>query len=187
MELSKTAYVILGMLRTRAHTGYEIKSIVDHSTRFFWAASYGQIYPELKRLEDAGLVEGESVPQDGRRRRAYSLTPAGRQALKDWLTSGEPLHSELRHEGLLRFFFADVIDPHEQLALVRTMREMHERIRGELVAVRPKAEEARDARGQEFPLRTLQHGIAYQDFVVEWCSQLERELAGDRDSLTTGS
>ena len=43
MELSKTAYVILGMLRTRAHTGYEIKSIVDHSTRFFWAASYGQI------------------------------------------------------------------------------------------------------------------------------------------------
>jgi DNA-binding PadR family transcriptional regulator len=166
------------MLRTRAHTGYEIKSIVDHSTRFFWAASYGQIYPELKRLEDAGLVKGESVPEDGRRRRAYSLTPSGRRALEDWLTSGEPLHSEMRHEGLLRFFFADVIEPSAQVELVRTMREMHERTRDEMRAIRPKAEEARDARGQEFPLRTLEFGIAYQDFVVEWCSQLERELEG---------
>jgi len=179
MELSKTSYVILGMLRTRAHTGYEIKSIVDHSTRFFWAASYGQIYPELKRLEEAGLVEGESVPQDGRRRRAYSLTASGREALEEWITSGEPLHSEMRHEGLLRFFFADVVDPDEQVELVRTMREMHERARDEMQSIRPKAREARNERGQEFPLRTLEFGIAYQDFVIEWCSQLERELAGE--------
>lgn len=185
MELSKTANVILGMLRTRAHTGYEIKSIVDHSTRFFWAASYGQIYPELKRLEDAGLVEGESEPQGGRRRRAYSLTDSGREALENWLTSGEPLHSEMRHEGLLRFFFADVIDPDAQLELVRTMREMHERTRDEMHAIRPKAEAAREERGQEFPLRTLEFGIAYQDFVVEWCSELERELG--REPATTGS
>src|SRR4051812_24633320 len=53
--LSKTAYVILGMLRLDRRTGYEIKSLVDVSTRFFWAASYGQIYPELARLEDGGL------------------------------------------------------------------------------------------------------------------------------------
>ena len=58
MELSKTAYVILGMLRLGKRTGYEIKSRVDVSTRFFWAASYGQIYPELKRLEDAGPDRG---------------------------------------------------------------------------------------------------------------------------------
>ena len=66
MELSKTSYVILGMLRLGRRTGYEIKSLVDVSTRFFWAASYGQIYPELKRLESAGLIEGTSSPQGGR-------------------------------------------------------------------------------------------------------------------------
>ena len=84
----------------------------------------------------------------------------------------------MRHEGLLRFFFADVVDPDDQLELVRTMREMHERTRDEMRAIRPKAEEAREERGQEFPLRTLEFGIAYQDFVIEWCSQLERELGG---------
>ena len=55
MDLNPTAYVILGMLRNEARSGYEIKRMVDRSTRFFWAASYGQIYPELRRLEDAGL------------------------------------------------------------------------------------------------------------------------------------
>ena len=43
MDLSNTAYVILGMLRHGERSGYEIKQAVDQSTRFFWAASYGQI------------------------------------------------------------------------------------------------------------------------------------------------
>ena len=49
MELSATGKVILGMLAARPRSGYEIKQLVDSSARFFWAASYGQIYPELKR------------------------------------------------------------------------------------------------------------------------------------------
>ena len=58
VELSPTAYVILGMVSREPRSGYEIKAAVDSTTRFFWAASYGQIYPELKRLSEAGLVEG---------------------------------------------------------------------------------------------------------------------------------
>ena len=85
MELSPTAYVILGMLGWRPMSGYEIKSIVDKSTRFFWAASYGQIYPELRRLSDAGLIEGEASPQGGRKRNVYRLTTAGRKELRAWL------------------------------------------------------------------------------------------------------
>src|SRR5438874_13781615 len=82
MQLSPTARVILGMIRMGKRTGYEIKQLVDVSTRFFWAASYGQIYPELRRLEEAGLIEGEDDPTGGRQRRAYTLTPAGDAALR---------------------------------------------------------------------------------------------------------
>ena len=46
------------MVSREPRSGYEIKAAVDDTTRFFWAASYGQIYPELKRLSEAGLVEG---------------------------------------------------------------------------------------------------------------------------------
>src|SRR2546425_9449838 len=113
MELAPTGRVVLGMLSLGKRTGYEIKQLVDVSTRLFWAASYGQIYPELKRLEDAGLIEGEDAPAGGRQRRSYRLTPEGEAALHDWLVSdGAPVR-EVRDEALLRLFFADLLSPGE--------------------------------------------------------------------------
>src|SRR3954447_9817559 len=176
-DRSKTAYVILGMLALGKRTGYEIKSLVDVSTRFFWAASYGQIYPELKRLEDAGLIRGEDDASDGRRKRAYELTPAGHKALRDWLTSDEPLVRELRHEGVLKLFFSDVLSPEEQLEQIRRIRADHEEMRAHLKAIEPGARETDEARGLRFTLLTLDWGIAYQDAIIDWCERAERELA----------
>src|SRR4029450_5507245 len=88
MELSPTAYVVLGMLRRESRSGYEIKRVVDNSARFFWAASYGQIYPELRKLEGLGLGEGRAEPRGGRKRSVYTLTDAGREELRRWLDEG---------------------------------------------------------------------------------------------------
>ena len=178
MELSKTSYVILGMLRLGRRTGYEIKSLVDVSTRFFWAASYGQFYPELARLEELGLVRGEDDRSSGRRRRAYDLTPAGERALHDWLTSEEPLHTELRHEGALKFFFSDALAPDEQVALLRRIRDTHAQIAERLRAIEPAAQEGKPPA----PLMTLEFGIAYQEFLAGWCERAEQRLAADRDT-----
>jgi PadR family transcriptional regulator AphA len=112
MDLSATAYVILGMVSREPRSGYEIKAAVDNSTRFFWAASYGQIYPELKRLSEAGLVEGADSPTGGRKRTVYAITDAGREALRDWLRQ-PPQTYETRDEGLLKLFFAGALPPEE--------------------------------------------------------------------------
>jgi DNA-binding PadR family transcriptional regulator len=173
--LSKTAYVILGMLRLGKRTGYEIKSLVDVSTRFFWAASYGQIYPEFARLEAAGLVRAESAGSDSRGRKAYELTAAGEEALREWLLSSEPLHLELRHEGALKLFFSDALAPGERAEPVRQMRAAHERVLEQLKAVEldHDGEEAEEPA----PLLCLEWGIAYQEFMIDWCSKMERRLA----------
>ena len=173
MELSKTAYVILGMLRLGRRTGYEIKSLVDVSTRFFWAASYGQIYPELKRLEEAGLIDGEEDPSGGRQRRAYSLTPSGEDALEAWILSDSPLHFELRHEGILKLFFSDTFGPEAQVALLARMRIEHDRVGDQLRTI------GATAAPTGAPGRVLDFGIAYQEFIVGWCERVERELAAE--------
>jgi PadR family transcriptional regulator, regulatory protein AphA len=173
MELSKTSYVILGMLKLGRRTGYEIKALVDVSTRFFWAASYGQIYPELARLEELGLVTGEADSSNGRRRRAYDLTPAGERALHEWLTSDQPLHIELRHEGALKFFFSDALDSEEQLDLVRRVRDTHTQVAEQLRAIEPAEAEGKPPA----PLLTLEFGIAYQEFLADWCARAEERLA----------
>src|SRR3954451_8175366 len=158
--LSKTAYVILGMLRLGKRTGYEIKSLEDVSTRFFWAASYGQIYPELARLEAAGLVRSERDDSDGRGRKAYELTQEGEAALHEWLLSPEPLHLELRHEGALKLFFSDALEGEERLRPLHPIRGEHHQDRGEDLGGGARREPLRQMRAEHHQVREQLEGIA---------------------------
>src|ERR1700742_5359611 len=99
VELSPTGRVILGMIALGKCTGYDIKAFIDKTARYFWAASYGQIYPELKRLEGQGLVRGRPEPSGGRAHTVYKLTEAGTAALQRWLESDDPPSYALRDEG----------------------------------------------------------------------------------------
>ena len=171
-ELSPTGSVILGMLALGKQTGYDIKQFVDKSTRHFWAASYGQIYPELKRLEEQGLIRGRQEPTGGRPRTVYDLTDAGKEALHNWLRSDvEPL-VELRDEGMLKLFFSDTL-PEHRIDNIRAMRERQERKLAQLRAIEQHAGEGMH-RG---PYLTLQLGIGQTQWLIDWCEATERRLA----------
>ncbi len=172
--LSPTAKVILGMVRLGRRTGYDIKQLVDVSTRFFWAASYGQIYPELKRLEQAGLVAGEDASTNGRQRRAFGLTDAGEAALGDWLRAPEVGVYEFRDEGMLKIFFWDVLDVGERRRILQAMRARHEEIAGHLESIEPVASE----RGGG-PYAALRTGLALHRSSIEWLDELEAELTAE--------
>jgi PadR family transcriptional regulator, regulatory protein AphA len=163
MEISTTGYVILGMLSWRPMSGYDVKSVVDHSTRFFWAASYGQIYPELQRLADAGLVEGEAEAGSARKRTVYKLTRSGRKALRDWLAE-EPQTFEQRDEGLLKLFFASA-SPETATATLDAKRDFHE----------AKLEQLREieatAKPEGFVSIVLRYGIESSEWMASWCER----------------
>ncbi|MFL5828621.1 MAG: PadR family transcriptional regulator [Solirubrobacteraceae bacterium] len=174
-DLTPTGRVILGMLAMGNSSGYDIKQFVDKSTRHFWAASYGQIYPELKRLEDAGLVQGRQEPTGERARTVYDVTDAGREALHSWLASSEPLAYELRDEGMLKLFFSDNL-PERRVEIIREMRERSERKLAQLRAIRPHAEG-----GPTGPRLTLDLGMTATECLIKWCEATERRLADDRE------
>ena len=172
MELNPTAYVILGMLSWRPMSGYDIKAIVDNSTRFFWAASYGQIYPELRRLAEAGLIEAESS-EGVRRRQAYKLTPAGRGQLRAWLTE-EPTTFELRDEGLLKLFFASA-SPSTAAGTLEAKRREHEAALARLREI----EATGKPEGSAYAV--LRYGIEFNEWAAEWCERARAELEGEAD------
>ena len=58
VRLRPPDYVVLGMVRLGAQSGYDIKKSVRDLIRFFWTISEAQIYPSLDRLERAALVRG---------------------------------------------------------------------------------------------------------------------------------
>jgi DNA-binding PadR family transcriptional regulator len=169
-DLSPTARVILGMLALGNRTGYEIKQMVDLSTRRFWAASYGQIYPELRHLEDQGLVRGRPEPSGGRARTVYDLTEAGEAALREWLASDEGLVYEARDEGMLKLFFSDSL-PERRLENIRAMRALQERKLSELRGIEQKADQMHPG-----PRLTLELGMSITRGIIDWCDAAERRL-----------
>jgi PadR family transcriptional regulator AphA len=170
--LSVPDHVVLGMVGLGARSGYEIKQAVEQSIRFFWTISQAQIYPSLARLERAGLLAGASDPQGNRPRRVYQLTASGHAELVRWLTDGEPMPFELRDHGMLKLFFADVLDRDQAREVLRTVRARSaERIRV-LRAIEPAAQEA-EATGSYYPALTLRLGLAYHQAIIDVCDNFE--------------
>jgi DNA-binding PadR family transcriptional regulator len=175
VDLSPTGRVILGLIPFGKRTGYDIKTFVDKTTRYFWAASYGQIYPELKRLEDQGLVRGRPEPSGGRARTVYELTDAGTAALEQWLASDQEQLYELRDEGMLKLFFSDSL-PERRIDILRAIRTREERALAHLRAIEPHAKE-----GPAGSYLTLQLGIGLSEWTIKWCEATERQLAAESE------
>ena len=174
-SLTPTARVILGMLKLGVPTGYDIKKVIDSSTRFFWTASFGQIYPELKRLQKAGLVRSRQEPRGKVKRTVYELTPKGEEALREWLTDSEEVLFEIRDESLLRLFFSDLLSKDEVLANVRMQQQVFELV---LARFREIEVDARDgiAEGLEYPYLALRYGLDFITWARDWYADVERRL-----------
>jgi PadR family transcriptional regulator AphA len=177
--LAPPDYVVLGMLRLGARSGYEIKQTVELSIRFFWTISQAQIYPSLEQLEGAGLVRGRAEPRGRRPRRVYEITAEGEAALEEWLANNEPMPFELRDIGLLKLFFADALDRDEALVLLGEVRRRSVERVETLTEIEPGAARVADE-GNAFPLLTLRMGVAFHRAMADVCDEFEKELAGGR-------
>jgi PadR family transcriptional regulator, regulatory protein AphA len=170
-QMNATAYVILGFVRNEPRSGYEIKALVDNSTRFFWAASYGQIYPELKRLSEAGLIVGSDSPTGGRKRTVYEITADGEEELRSWLRQ-RPQTFEMRDEGLLKLFFADALPREEAVEILRAMRAERLAVNERLRAI----EELKGEIDDPFPMIVLRGGLEFTEWFAEWCERMEAQI-----------
>jgi DNA-binding PadR family transcriptional regulator len=171
VPLNQTARIVLAMIAEGHCTGYAIKSEIERSTRLYWGASVGGIYPELRRLTAAGLVDVHDNPRGEATRHHYELTPAGEATLHRWLTDRTEPVLELRDEALLRLRFAGVLAPPEQLEVLRGMRALHARRAAAL-------QELIDAGEFDDPFHrmTIEFGLGWNEWAIDWCAAAERRL-----------
>ena len=186
MELSATGKVILGMLAARPRSGYEIKQLVDRSARFFWSASYGQIYPELKKLEKAGLISGDDSSTGARPRTTFRLTAEGKRAAREWI--GKPPEIlETRDEGLLKLFFAGAIEPRRAAEIARERAAASRAKAAQLRTIWEAVDQTGQPEGPEADpdigsLTVLRYGIEMSEWTADWferaAEDLERATSG---------
>ncbi|MDQ3741897.1 MAG: PadR family transcriptional regulator, partial [Actinomycetota bacterium] len=95
-RLTPVSYMVLGLLENAGEaTPYQLKQFAARSVGNFWSIQHAQLYTEPERLAKAGLL-AEQREEGGRRRRTYSLTDAGRDALAAWRAAPANELGELR-------------------------------------------------------------------------------------------
>jgi DNA-binding PadR family transcriptional regulator len=154
-------HALLGMLATRPGTGYDLTQRFEQSLGNAWHASHSQIYPELARLTDAGLVE--VVGEGARRSRTYGLTPAGHEEIRRWLLESEPNRAQ-RNETAVRWFLVALLEPEDRrVVLERELRNVED-----LTAYLQETAERLDAMGGH-PFRpTVDLGLRTGAVMDEW-------------------
>jgi DNA-binding PadR family transcriptional regulator len=159
LRLTGTSYAVLSLLAMLGEaTPYELKQTLERSIENFWPVPHTTFYAEPERLAKAGLL-CERREQRGRRRRLYSLTDSGREALHSWRDSPELTPPQLRDEGVLKLFAGG--DP---LPYLEQRRDFHraklEELEGYLAGC-PSGERWRGARA------SLIAGITYNRLLLD--------------------
>ncbi|MEZ3161562.1 PadR family transcriptional regulator [Microbacterium sp. BWT-B31] len=81
-------YALLAILRVGPLSGYDLQKQFAHSVGHVWHAPDSQIYPELRKMQNDGLIEGEEQTRGERgTRRVYHVTDAGERAFLEWMGS----------------------------------------------------------------------------------------------------
>jgi DNA-binding PadR family transcriptional regulator len=156
--------------------------VEDVSAANFWSATPQQLYRELERLEQAGLVRGRVVEQRRRpNKRVFTLTAAGRQELQAF-TARPARPTAIRDELPVKLQSVDVGD-HDavkqalstRLEQARGKLALYDRLRDGLLAGRGEGEYLRDA-ARAGPYLTLLAGRMYERQNIRWCTTVLEAL-----------
>src|SRR3954470_22077348 len=183
-ELPTTSYAVLGLLTFGDElTGYELKQRADNTLRFYWVApAMSQIYSELARLTNRGLVEPTTSHGEGRRTTTYRITTGGRAALHGWMDEGRVGFPVLKHTVLLRLLIGHAGEP-------EGIRAMLEEYVAELAVARADLREVRESlRGADGPGEAFHYPSVVADWGLDYYAADARHTrkALDRLSAATG-
>jgi DNA-binding PadR family transcriptional regulator len=128
-------------------SGYDLGQNIRASVGHIWNESYGQIYPNLKKLAADGFVTSKTEKQKGKPdRHIYSITEKGRERLIKWLAV-QPQPEVPRNEFLLKLFFGEQIPTEILISWVERMVESESSVLRELTRV----EREEIAQNQHYP------------------------------------
>ena len=160
-------YILLGFLMYGEMTGYDLKQYMGQSTSNFYDASYGSIYPALKRLESAGYVVVREEPSGNRVRNVYCLQESGRLRFLEWMESPMGV-SKNSTEPLIRVFFLQFMDVNKARTLIQGyMGELKAEIE-HLETIEPKV----TAMANPYQLSTLTYGKEHYRHQIQWCEYI---------------
>jgi DNA-binding PadR family transcriptional regulator len=155
-------HAVLGLLAVEPATGYDVAQRFGKSLANAWPAGHSQIYPELARLQEEGMVE--VIGEGARRSRTWAVTERGHEELRRWMTETEPTRTQ-RSETGVRWFLLAVLEPEDRRVAIEQELAFMAAEADRLQAIA----DALDAMPGEHPFRgTVDLGLRVNAVMAEW-------------------
>ena len=171
-------HAILAMIDVDRGSGYDLAKRFDQSVGFFWPSTFQQVYRDLGKLEESGLVSAEQVEQTGKpNKKIYDITPAGIEELQGWLQT--PARAmKIKDTFLIKLFGGHRISKEELLEDLATQREHHQATfdRYTELASGLKAQGEQLFLKYFLPYQALDLGIRFEKTWLEWSDDLKISL-----------
>lgn len=177
-------YLILGLLLLAPMTGYELQRFIKQNLALICSSSAGSVQTALTKLEKEGRIAAAETMEGRRRKKTFSITPAGRQTFAAWVA--QPMQAgKVKNMELARLFFLGLAQPAQRAAAIRDYIRQMEETQAVLAAIREqfcKAQAGPLPPGQNwdevfrFQGCTIEYGIAAAEFERQWYSRLLKEL-----------
>lgn len=163
-------YAILGLLSEKDMTGYDIYKSFEGPIGNFWSAKHSQIYPELKKLNQEGLVDYKiGISGQYLEKKIYTLTKKGKADLIEWLNQDEAIDPTYKDKFRLRVFFSSNIDDKRSIELLESQitqhQEKYDRLYNNYMIDYENQEITKENRGDYLVLRGA---LSREEAYLEW-------------------
>jgi DNA-binding PadR family transcriptional regulator len=172
-SLNATAASLLGLLHDGPLTGWDLVAVAQDRIGNFWTLTQSQVYRELARMTEDGLVTvGAPGPRD---RKPYTITDAGRAAFASWIDAA-PAPDQVRVPLLLTILFSDHLRPGRLAEIIAAGRAEHA---ARLASYR-EHEQHLASSTDRVRLATLRFGIRHEEAALAWFDELPALLSPTR-------
>lgn len=174
-----TTYALLGLITAGYRTGYEMKRMIDQSLNHFWKISYGQIYPALRQLTEAGWAAASPALSDKSRTEKSTWLPLKVKSAAELAWRTDQWHRFRKNEFLLKLFFSKE-ESREKTAL--KVKEYQQKLEERLEAYKAIEQSilscSSHSKDREYWLFTLDYGKRTTSAGIEWCEATINRLNG---------
>jgi DNA-binding PadR family transcriptional regulator len=173
-------YIILGFLMKKEMSGYDLKQWMTHSTSYFFDASFGSIYPALKRLEEKGYICFQEVLESNKFKKMYAITGEGKKHFLSWLEK-PIIFAKTKQDHLVPIFFYRYLSKEKAIMNLKAFIKEVEPFLERLSEQKTELEKMYPIDQFKYENATMIYGIHYYQFVIEWCNGLLKQVEGERE------
>jgi DNA-binding PadR family transcriptional regulator len=164
-------YIILGMLLNEPLTGYDVKKFIEHGVGTFYKASYGSLYPSLKRMTEKGDLIMFEHPQGGRQKKYYQITEQGKTTFLKWLTTPAGLNDNTDNH-LAKVYFFDSLSTDLRDQQLQEYEQNSMNYLQKLLELEKKCAALENKDLYYYKRSTLYYGIRMTQDSIRWCRHI---------------